>query len=81
MPDSHYVLVAERRGVSTRQRHREIVYATNDLAQAKTDAADLGKRNKRMRYYVMPYRDAYSVASAEVRELERALDEAAKMGR
>lgn len=79
MPNNHWVLVAERRAVNPRKRQREIVYATPDESQAREDAKVMGKSSKKMRFYVMPYSSVLDAAESELRQLERALDEAQKM--
>lgn len=79
MPKNHWVLVAERRGKPSSQRHREIVYATRDKVRADRDAMEMAQSNKRMRYYVMKYTDAVEVAGAELIALEKALEQAKQM--
>lgn len=79
MPKNHWVLVAERRGKPSSQRHREIVYATRDKVRADRDAMEMAQSNKRMRYYVMKYNDAVEVAGAELIALEKALEQAKQM--
>lgn len=79
MPNSHWVLVAERRGKPTRQRQREIVYCTDQKAKAEADAKQMAAQNKRMRYYVMTYEDLRQVAERELADLENALADASKM--
>lgn len=81
MPADHYVLVAERRGLPPSKRHREVIYATVNEAQAHQDAKAMARENKGMRYYVMPYEAAHEVAEDEIHELEHALYEAKQMGR
>ena len=73
MPDTHFVLVAERRGISPRKRKREVIYATDSKARAQRDADDMAKTNRRMRFYVMSYEEALDVAKSELTELEQAL--------
>jgi hypothetical protein len=76
MPTDHWVLVAERRGITPRKRKREVIYATDDESRARRDAEDMGKTNRRMRFYVMPYSGAVEVARRELNELEAALESA-----
>lgn len=73
------MLVAERRGISPRKRKREVIYATDDKSRAQRDADDMGKTNRRMRFYVMPYLDAVEVSHRELKELATALESAKTM--
>lgn len=75
-----FVLIAESRGErgAPRRRHREVVYITDNQAEADRDASELTSSARR--YYVMTYDQVKKVAPAELAEYEHAREEGAHNG-